>query len=124
MKQEDQNIAIAEAHGYRMEKFTGSSFPFTIVNPHGIRCVPYSNEEQAWCRNCPDYLNDLNAMHEAKKVLQEEERCRMLDKLCEIVRRDHDIKAGPMTAIIEAFYATAAQEAEAFLKTIGKWRDE
>jgi hypothetical protein len=73
--------------------------------------------------NCKqnDPLGDLNAMHVAEKVLTDEQRGQMMDALCEIVRRDHNPEAGPMTAIIAAFFATAAQRAEAFLRTLNLW---
>jgi hypothetical protein len=45
----------------------------------------------------------------------------MMDELCEIVRREHNPEAGPMTAIIAAFFATATQRAEAFGKTLNLW---
>lgn len=65
----------------------------------------------------PDYLNDLNAMHEAEftRIIGNDEhefnyRC-ALDKIM-----GHD------RSIIH--FATASQRAEAFLRTIGKWEDE
>jgi|688.fasta_scaffold223537_6 hypothetical protein len=67
-----------------------------------------------------DPLNDLNAMHESEKVLTDEQRGQMINALCEIVRRDHNPEAGPMTAITAAFFATAAQRAEAFLRTLNR----
>lgn len=66
------------------------SFPITIGN------------------DVPDYLSDLNAMHEAEKVLTLEQKsvyCLELNKL------------------IYGMCATAAQRAEAFLKTLGLWED-
>jgi len=61
----------------------------------------------------PDYLNDLNAMHEAEKVLNQEQK------------EDYFF-------IILNFYgnwpkaiqATADQRAEAFLRAVGKWEGE
>ena len=72
-----------------------------------------------WVRNDeirifpPDYLNDLNAMHDAEKVLNQEQK------------EDYFF-------IIFNFYgnwpkaiqATAAQRARAFLRVIGKWEGE
>lgn len=59
----------------------------------------------------PDYLNDLNAMHEAEKTLT--------DKQYELFA----LHLGPLTSQRKREYisSTAAQRAEAFLKTIGKW---
>jgi hypothetical protein len=39
------------------------------------------------------------------------------------VKQDKNINAGPYSVMIEAFYATAKQQAIAFVKTIGKWKD-
>ena len=62
----------------------------------------------------PDYLNDLNAMHEAEKVLIDQ---RMVTAyvtcLCSLCER-----AMPMQML---WHATATQRAEVFLRTIGKW---
>lgn len=60
----------------------------------------------------PDYLNDLNAMHDAEKALglSYDRWTRELRAICERDRR-----------CIES--ATASQRAEAFLRTIGKWEE-
>ena len=65
----------------------------------------------------PNYTEDLNAMHEAEKVLRvapdtyqpggRGHYAQLLDEVC-----GSDGKA----------FATAAQRAEAFLRTIGKWK--
>ena len=65
----------------------------------------------------PDYLNDLNAMHEAEELfyaksdtLEGAERMRDYSRwLCNIAKY-------PLRA-------KAAQRAEAFLRTIGKWEE-
>lgn len=61
----------------------------------------------------PDYVNDLNAMHEAEKSLalpyRKEAYWLHLTEVCEPSK--------------EYWRATAAQRAEAFLKTIGKWEE-
>ena len=61
----------------------------------------------------PDYLNDLNAMHEAEMKLiagdLDTEYRETLDKVC------------GQYAII--FRATAAQRAEAFIRTLNKWEE-
>lgn len=65
-----------------------------------------------------DYCTDLNAIHEAEKVL-----CRPMKE------SDSDRIIGDrMHAYAEligyAFDATARQRAEAFLRTLGKWDDQ
>lgn len=55
----------------------------------------------------PNYCNDLNAMHEAEKMLNREQ--------------SDDYIARLFDACAEATLATARQRAEAFLRTLGKW---
>ena len=71
-----------------------------------------------------DAHGDLNAMNEAEQILTDDQRSEMINALCEIVLRDRNTEAGPMTAITAAFFAPAAQLAEAFLRTIGQWEDK
>ncbi len=61
----------------------------------------------------PDYCNDFNAMHEAKETLNFHQQTDYVRNLM-IQHKDF-----PMT---NAFFATARQCAEAFLRTIGKWK--
>lgn len=69
-------------------------------------------------RFCPDYCNDLNAMHEAEKLFQFDGKERYWNHLyhhCDgtvFSRVEDDYKM---------LHATAAQRAEAFLKTIELW---
>lgn len=75
---------------------------------------PYYMEDRKYVYS-PEYPSNLDAMHAAKLTLTEDQLGQMLDHLCNIVRRDHNKECGPMTAVIQAFRATAEQEAEAFL---------
>ena len=123
MTPEAQRIAIAEACGLEV---------LTKPNP---------DDPAAWNRGCftpsaakerrknwvnsavvkiiPDYLNDLNAMHDAEKVLTEDQREQYLNSLYKV--------CNPDSMLNDAWNlncATAAQRAEAFLHTIGKWEGE
>ena len=77
------------------------------------------NDQNTSCRKIglhgwtfiPDYLNDLNAMHDAENVLTNEQWWLFVEFLTEI-------RGGGVALCISA---TAAQRAEAFLRTIGKW---
>jgi hypothetical protein len=62
----------------------------------------------------PDYCNDLNAMHEAEKIFDNALYCRYIDELCTQAIKGKN----------SMYLATAAQRAEAFLKTIGKWKEQ
>ena len=94
---EQQRIAIAEACGWTDTPIVDGKYGQTDV---------------------PDYLNDLNAMHEVEKVLTEEQRIaysnHTYDVACKVQRE---------TEKWRWISLTAKQRAEAFLKTIGLWED-
>ena len=59
----------------------------------------------------PDYCNDLNAMHEVEKTMAHSQTVYQYTvELDRITNR-------------QEWHATAHQRAEAFLRTIGKWKD-
>ena len=99
MNQADQNRAIAIALGWAF--LSGGEKPYGKT-PDLLGCLPI-----------PDYCNDLNAMHEAEKVLTDDEAYAYSRALQEITR---SVIIG--SAVISA---TAAQRAEAFLKTLNLW---
>ena len=98
MSPDKQQIAIAEACGIISKDQWGPLYK----TPQGI------------LRDCPDYLTDLNAMHEAEKVMTAGEREQFKDILEVVCAR---------TFQWDRISATAAQRAEAFLRTVGKWED-
>lgn len=65
----------------------------------------------------PDYPNDLNAMHEAEKVLN---NAGEYQKQLDTVWRNSEHPAS-LNAWI--WHCTARQRAEAFLRTLGKWKE-
>lgn len=71
----------------------------------------------------PDYLNDLNAMHEAENALSPVLRSIYCDTLrfgrVRTVEDDPTIHG----AVWQSINATAAQRAEAFLRTLNLWDD-
>jgi hypothetical protein len=107
MTPEAQRIAIAEACGWTpWEKSTSGKF---FTGPTGrIDHVV----------NLPDYLNDLNAMHEAEKTLTSV--LHYVQTIGEVVSR---VYGDNRDAIRLSITATAAQRAEAFLRAVGKWND-
>ena len=96
MNPEQQRIAIAEACGWKTDK-RGLGW----LSPRGY----YASE--------PDYLNDLNAMHEAEKTLTDKAHEEFRLNLYEVLGDDSRLIVS----------STAAQRAEAFLRTIGKWKE-
>jgi hypothetical protein len=106
MTNEQINIAIAEACGW--EKVEGEECFFD----NGI--------EQIYIENIPDYCNDLNAMHEAEKVLNDEQWPEYREELRNVVLGGIRMVSQWCKADL---HATARQRAEAFLKTLGKWEE-
>ena len=103
MKKELQRIKIAEACGW-------------TTKHKGL----WVEQLQTYAA-LPDYLNDLNAMHEAEKVLTEkQQRDYCFRLLLELVD-------GSVTNDLNDHFifirATAAQRAEAFLKTLNLWEE-
>jgi hypothetical protein len=113
MKPEAQRIAIAEACGWtpigRPEQYDPP-----IGFPAGALTVA-GNQQLL-----PDYLNDLNAMHEAEKSAD------VGNFVIEYTRILHSVleKEGSHPKNHPFYWmATAAQRAEAFLRTLNLWTD-
>jgi hypothetical protein len=133
MKPEQQRIAIAEAcgwlkytqftthpklWGHNPAKYHTSIWGLTLVaDMTQDECTQYGwyGDGHISIDNLPDYLNDLNAMHEAEKMLRKPMKGSDTDTI--IGDRMHKYAE----LIGYAFDSTAAQRAEAFLRTIGKW---
>ena len=110
MTPEQQRIAIAEACG------------LTNVAPMIVKNVKHEGDDITvgiWSDDgwVPQYLNDLNAMHEVEKVLTPEQ----LVDYCAF-RLRAATGEGCVTDY-KMIRATATQRAEAFLRTIGKWEE-
>jgi hypothetical protein len=118
MTPEAQRIAIAEASGWtRVWDCAFRQWTQRSPDKAWATCDPDPNANWELHR-LPDYLNDLNAMHEAEKVLDvniESEDSPRYEYSRQVYR------------IVESrrqpFRSTAAQRAEAFLRTIGKWEE-
>jgi hypothetical protein len=98
------NIAIHKSRG------------FTIVSDGITHCLTpcgpktEHDPEGYLLKECPDYVNSLDAMHEAEKIIKNTDKWR---------RYKEELNCMP----IDTIHATARQRAEAFLKTIGKWEE-
>ena len=95
MTAEQQRIAIAEACGWLLDH----------INRSAMYYVPSMD-----C-HVGDPLSDLNAMHEAEKVLNE-------------AYLWNRYKGWLLTWMTEPIRATAPQRCEAFLRTINKWTND
>jgi len=126
MTPEAQRIAIAEACGWRVD----DELEDGALMGH-IRPTP--NDWEVW-DIVPDYLTDLNAMHEAEKTLGQDDSYRYGDALAASVRKP-ELEAMRREGMDEddqfpfngwghfaVAHLTAAQRAEAFLKTKGLWK--
>ena len=118
MTEQEQNIAIAEACGFHVPKWIGDEQDCEC----GI-CGKKPAKHPFW----PDYTRDLNAMHAAEKTLTDEQHCNfrcVLIKVTHIKEEQNEWNSNRINCDSARNYcsATAAQRAEAFLKTIGKWK--
>lgn len=102
MNTKAQRIAIAEACGW------------TEISDWGAGGVNGKHPTEQWVDVIPDYLNDLNAMHEVEKTLNHLLAAEYTRILTSIAWQSEQPVFAPMTA-------TAAQRAEALLRIIGKW---
>ena len=110
MSPEEQQIAIAEALGYTQEE-------------------PWLDGRDCWSHKdhpphvgfdvIPDYLHDLNAIHEAVKTIPQNLMFRYFACLCNVVSGSISLYG-----YSKATEATAAQRCEAFLKTLDKWTND
>jgi len=104
MTDQEINIAIAEACGWKRCEPCAKNGYFRWRTP-----------ENTGCRvDLPSYTADLNAMHEAEKVLTAEQF------------QDYDSELTDQYVLHQSnnpIHATARQRAEAFLRTSGKWKE-
>ena len=120
MTPQKQRIAIAEACGWTVTHWK--------VNPFDV--IATKDGTEYLLKHLPDYLNDLNAMHEAEKfILSTDLYIQYVNYLFRSVGLNRTYYMGATPEVFPAdrqfavFHATAAQRAEAFLRTIGKWEE-
>lgn len=132
MTPEAQRIAIAQVRGYR-------EFPIPHLN----------NEQKAWALSqeqantvtlgqwlwslTPNYLNDLNAMHEAWRSLTDEQSTKAAWMLVQVLDgfqtwtpdeyETLNVWEMSLNDISDCINATPAQYAEAFLRTLNLWKE-
>ena len=99
MNKKKQYIAIAKACGYTL---SGGRVEWW-TDKDGVHDEP------------PDYLNDLNAMHDVEKTLSRPLWDSYISELHELIGHNHIERY--------AISASAAQRAEAFLRTLNLWEE-
>jgi len=92
MSPETQRVAIAESVGIYLHDGDHAPSDYVFIS------------------DLPDYLNDLNAIHDVEKKLKGMQWLNYIDSLLDV--------CGYETPTITA---NAAQRAESYLRTIGKW---
>ena len=120
MNNTKQRMTIAEAHGWR-----------NVGQGVGPNCDLFLGEKPCRDRDgvinayrvderVPDYLNDLNAIHDILVTLTEPQQRNCLNHIAEIVgRRD-----GYIAPSFAALRASAPEWAEAFLRTLNLWEED
>jgi hypothetical protein len=112
MSPDKQNMAIAQACGVVSKDHWGHLY----------------KTEQGYARDCPDYVYDLNAMHEAENGLTAHQRIEHGKQLQEVTSQCVVGYVGDyhrdLVGLSRVASATAAQRAEAFLRTVGKWEED
>lgn len=122
MSPQEQRIAIAEVVGW----MAIVHHPEQRLSESGYKMKGglWGTSPERTLKEVPNYLSDLNAMHEAVNKLKPDK----MDEFCncliyDVVRRyavdtDGTVKDAGFSVI----NATAAQRAEAFLRTVGRWK--
>lgn len=117
MSPDAQRIAIAQECGWRIYESNGGTY-YEIPNAKPHLRNWHTGYDISFL---PDYLNDLNTMHEVEKKLftKRHTAMRYEEQLVTVCQWTHP----PGTEMGSLWHATAAQRAEAFLRTIGKWEN-
>lgn len=136
MKAEDQIVAIAEACGWKHRLATVDNpierGGFRLPNAFGPSVEAWWHEADPEYTGVygapPRYLTDLNAMQVAQLTLTPTQQrifgMELGDILVDMMRCNGWIRGNEVRAECWLWNATAAQRAEALLRTIGKWIDD
>ena len=112
MTKEQQRIKIAEACGWtclgQVEGCKPHGYPPNARKPT-IKELLETYGPSPW--DLPDYTADLNAMHEAEKVLTAEQRRSYVNCIFNL----------PVSECESNTFAAAAQRAKAFLRALNLW---
>ena len=126
MTPEKQRIAIAEHLGFKPGTFITETHWFDDCVSDGQEEVLFADHETGGAKvRVPDFLEDLNAMRRVEQSLTRLQRRvhgrTLQDVTCWAVVgfvSDYDSELRSLSYLASA---SAAQRAEAFLKTVGKW---
>lgn len=125
MTDQEINIAIAEACGRKKVPFTGQDGENHGEMFQEYRWILYDHNGGIVSTGLPDYCHDLNAMHEAEKTLigrplgpLASAHFLYVERLLRLIECDPGVVGDEWKLI----HATSQQRAEAFLRTMGKWK--
>ena len=113
MNKELQRIKIAEACGWT--DFSKAKHEGAIQ--YGRKPLSCSD---SW--EVPDYLNDLNAMHEAVRKLTDSQRTEFRQNLTKVWTARYNATRGLFPNHDDSVNAPAKQRAEAFLRALNLWK--
>jgi len=102
MKPEKQRTEIAEACGWKYDDIMRRKNPL----------LAWMRPDGDFSDHCPDFVNDLNAMHEAESCLAGDQVDSYLGFLLEELELPWRLVR-----------ATATQKSKAFLRAKGKWTE-
>lgn len=110
MSPKSQQLAIATVYGYHEE----------YVHGNGMDCDVWVGPDNLCVARLPDYLTDLNAMHEAEKVLTAQQWDDYTDELSRICGCDgwEIMDTDQRKRMVSG---TAPQRAEALLRALNLW---
>jgi hypothetical protein len=114
MNKEHQRIKIAEACGWDCDPLIAREWKSR--GQWARKTTDDQNKLVSLRSNVPDYLSDLNAMHEAEKILSQQQARDYAEHL------GHSAQDGTWAGC-HIWYQSAAQRAEAFLRTLNLWQE-
>jgi hypothetical protein len=116
MTEQEINCAIAEARGW--QDIYAVSNKLCGLPPHGY----FKAGEMMYHPNIPDYCSDHNDIHEARNSLTPDQQ-----EIYAKTLLGYDIAnvdgTTDWTAAFDLHNKTPRECAEAFLRTVGKWKD-
>ena len=116
MTPEQQRAKIAELQGW--SEITHGAFG----QCYGTAPFDSMMDDRQIGMPVPSYTTDLNACYEMEKALTDEQDLEYSESLEQVVGAHFNANNGEDMRRLRS--ATAAQRAEAFLRTLGKWEDD
>lgn len=121
MSDHEINVAVAEAIGMRVyEEEDGSGLWSATGRLGGFRVGLNKDHAEKVCY--PHFCGDLNAMHEAEKSLTQEQLA-TYSAFVGVLAISHLPMSRAVLMDFKMIHASARQRAEAFLRTVGKWKE-